>query len=400
MNENTYINLPNYQSVDPKKIPTDIENILQNNIEAIDNLLNASKTFQWSNLIQPMESLGDELHNYWSTVSHMHSVVNSDDLRDAFNACLPLLSDYYTRISHNKKLYNAIQSIAESSEFAALSKAQKKVIANDLRDFKLAGVALSDDKKKIFADTAKKLTELSAKFEQNLLDATQAWHYHVTDEKELAGLPEITKQIAKKAAEQKQLDGWCLTLEMPIYHAVTTYAASREIRKQFYEAYCTRASEEGPNAGQWDNGTLIDEILDLRYQMATLLGFANYADYSLATKMVEKPEQVEAFLSELRTKCLPKAKQEVEALNQFAKTAFGIEQLKAWDINYYSEKLRQAQYSISQEDLRPYFPEQNVLTGLFAIVNKLFGLTIKERNSVDKWHNDVRCFEVFDKDNT
>lgn len=399
MNQQPHIDLPSYQSIHPKDIPDTLDVILNHNLDTIDQLLKLHHEFDWETLIQPMEILGDQLHNYWSTVSHLHAVVDSDALRKAYNACLPRLSDYYTQMSHNQKLYQAIQSIKNSKKFSTLNKAQQKVINNDLRDFALAGVALDADKKKQFAHITKKLSELSATFEQNLLDATQAWRYHTTDETELSGLPESTKQLGKQFAEQKKLDGWCLTLDMPTYHAVVTYADNRQLREQFYQAYCTRASDQGPNANQFDNSHLIDEILELRFQLANLLDFKNYADYSLATKMANNPHEVTAFLKELLSKCLPKAKAEVEELNQFAKTAFGINELKAWDTAYYSEKLCQAQYNISQEDLRPYFAEPNVLEGLFVIVHKLFGLTIKERQAVDTWHKEVRCYEVYDAEN-
>lgn len=399
MSTDLYIDLPAYNKIDAKKVPTELKYIIDTNLDSIDKLLADNNQPTWDNLIQPMETLGDNLHNYWSTISHMHSVVNSESLREAYNACLPMLSDYHTAISHNKKLYAAVQAIAKAEDFSKLSAAQQKVIENDLRDFKLAGVALSAEKKAKFADIAKQLSELSAKFEQNLLDATQAWHYHTTDEKDLIGLPATTLHLAKAAAAQKQLDGWCLTLDMPVYHAVMTYADNRQLREKFYYAYTTRASDQGPNAGQNDNTAIIDEILALRHELAVLLGFANYAEYSLATKMADEPAQVLEFLQELLSKCLPKAKQDVAELEEFAKTAFGIDQLQAWDTSYYSEKLRQAQYAISQEDLRPYFAEANVLEGLFLIVNKLFGLSIKQRQNVDTWHKDVRCYEVYDENN-
>lgn len=389
--------LPIYSTIEPKDIEGTVTYLLADNRKAIAELLLNADTYTWDTIIRPMETLDDRLHRYWALVSHMNSVVNSPELREAYNACIPLLSEYSTEISQNETLYAAIQSIADSDDFDQLDVAQQASIEHALRDFKLSGVHLSKQDKRRFADLRKDLSSLTTKFEENLMDATDAWHKHITDIEELAGLPEIALKTAEKTAKSKELEGWILTLEIPCYIAVMTYADSRELREEMYRAYCTRASDQGPNAGQWDNTPIIVDILKTRKKLAKLLGYHNYAEKSLVPKMADNTAEVMAFLEELAEACYPKAVNDFVELSQFALEEFNAENLQAWDITYYSEKLRQARFDVSQEQLREYFPEDKVLSGLFEVVNRLYGVTLEEQIDFDAWHPDVRLFNVLDE---
>jgi oligopeptidase A len=329
----------------------------------------------------------------------MNAVVNSDELRQAYNACLPKLSDYATEMGQNTDLYQAFKQIADGDEYTQLSPAQRKVIDNALRDFKLDGVALKDSDKARFKAIMQELSTLTSRFQDNLLDATNAWSKHITDTDMLAGLPESAQAMLAQGATQRELDGWLLTLDFPIYHAVITFADNRALREEIYTAYVTRASDEGPHAGQWDNGPLMESILALRHEAAQLLGFDNYAERSLATKMAESPEQVLSFLHDLAERSLDMARQELDEIRTLAK-ADGCTSLEAWDVGYYGEKLRQQRFDFSQEELKPYFPEQQVLDGMFQVVERLYGLRISEQTGIDSWHPDVRFFDIHDNAGT
>lgn len=390
-------NLPHFSNIKIDQIETDLSHILQENNQQIEKILNQTSHFNWDNLIHRLENINDSLHNYWSPINHLHSVLNSEPLRKVYHACIPKLSDYDTKLHHNEKLFQAIASIANSNEFSKLDFAQKKLIEHSVRDFKLSGIDLPPDKKEQFAKLSKELAELTTKFEDNVLDATQGWTKHILDESELSGIPAHAVQAAKQTAEKQKKEGFIFNLEAPSYIAVMKYADSAKFREEMYFAYTTRASDQGPNAGRWDNSQIMVEILNRRLELAKLLGFKNYAAYSLATKMVKEPQQVLDFLQELATASLARAKQEFKELSHFASEKYHAETLNPWDIAYYTEKLQQHRYAISQEDLRPYFPEPRVLEGLFNIVNRLFGLKIEELKNVDRWHPDVHCFAVFDQ---
>ena len=387
--------LPPFSKIRPEQVKPAVEQIISESETAIEKLLNDNSSFSWESLQEPMDSLGDRLSQSWSPVGHMNAVVNSDELRDAYNSCLPLLSEYSTRIGQNQKLYQAYLSLSESDDFAGLDKAQQKVIKDNLRDFKLAGVALAEDKKVRYGDIKKKLSELTSKFSDNVLDATMAWSKLITDESELAGLPESALAGAKQLAEAKgHSEGWLLNLDFPSYMPVMTYADSRELREEVYTAFSTRASDQGPNAGEFDNSENIDEILKLRHELAQLLDFDNYAEYSLATKMADSTDKVVEFLEDLARKSKPQAEKELAELKAFAKAEQGPEDLQAWDIGYYGEKLRQQRYAISQEELRPWFPAEKAVDGMFAVVNRLYGISFEQDESVETWHKDVRFFNV------
>jgi len=396
--------LPPFAHIKPEHVEPAIDKILKNNREQLEQLL-SQQHFSWDNFVQPLEEMSDRLQRVWSPVSHMNSVVNSDELREAYNKCLPKLSEYSTELGQNEKLYQAYHCIAEDADFADLDVAQQKIIKNALRDFHLSGVDLPQDKKQRFKEIKQKLSKLKTQFEENILDATHAWHKQVDDEKNLSGLPEFAIGMAKQAAEQKELEGWVFTLDAPSYMAVMMYADDRDLREQMYRAFVTRASDQGaeatqnPDAAKWDNSEIMQEILALRHELACLLSFKNYAELSLATKMAENCEDVFSFLNQLTDKTKKVAEQEFEELTQFVKSKYGMESIEAWDVMYYSEKLRQKKYAISQEELKPYFPEQCVLDGMFAVVNKIYGINIKEIQGIETWHDSVRVFEIRDIDN-
>ncbi|MBD1583139.1 oligopeptidase A [Pseudoalteromonas sp. S16_S37] len=388
--------LPPFSKIQPEHIVPALKKAIAHCRETIDEVLK-NDAFTWQNLVLPMEEADDKLSRMWSPVSHMHSVVNSDALRKAYDECLPLISEYSTYVGQHQGLYQAYKSIKESDEFAKMSVAQQTTINNELRDFALSGIALSEDKQKRYGEISARLSELAAKFGNNVMDATQAWQKHITDESQLSGLPESALALAKHTAQAKGLEGWVFTLDFPSYLPVMTYADNRELREEAYRAFVTRASDQGPNANEFDNSQIMAEALALRHELAQLLGFESYAHKSLATKMAESPEQVFAFLNDLAAKSKPQAQAEVAELVEFAKSQHGIEQLEAWDYGYYGEKLKQAKYAISDEQLRPYFPANTVLSGLFKTVERLFGIKVTEIKEFDSYHPDVRFFAIHDR---
>ncbi|HHH38040.1 MAG TPA: oligopeptidase A [Sedimenticola sp.] len=386
--------LPPFSKIRPEHVEPAIDALLAEGRALTERLLEAGGPYTWKNLVEPLELFDDRLSRAWSPVSHMNSVVNSDELREAYNACLPKLSDYATEMGQNEQLFAAYKAVAEGDE--PLDPAQRKLLEHALRDFHLSGVDLPPDDKARFKAISSRLSELSSRFEENLLDATHAWSKLISDEQELAGLPESALALARQTAEQRDKKGWLLTLEFPSYLPVMTYADDRALRREVYEAFATRASDQGPHAGRWDNGALMEEILALRHEQARLLGFENYAERSLARKMARSCDQVMTFLTDLAARSRPQAQRELAELEQFAREQHGVERLAAWDIAYYSEKLRQDRYGISQEELKPYFPETRVLPGMFAVVERLYGMHITEVDGVDTWHPDVRFFEIRD----
>jgi oligopeptidase A len=389
--------LPLFSQIKPEHIEPAIDHLLAEARAVVEKQLQASTDYSWENLIEPIENAEDRLNKAWSPVSHMNSVVNNDALRDAYNACLPKLSEYSTEMGQHEQLFNAYRQIAESAAFVTLDQAQRKIIENALRDFRLSGIDLDTDKKQRLKAISLQLSQLASQYEENLMDATNAWSKLIRDEQELAGLPPTALAQARQTAESENADGWMITLQFPSYSAVMTYADNRELRREHYEAFATRASDQGPHAGRWDNSEIMEKILALRHEKALLLGFNNYAELSLATKMAEKPEDVTAFLEDLADRSWRQARKDLADLREFAHQHYGIADLQSWDLSYYSEKMRQHDYQLSQEVVKAYFPITRVLPGLFAIVEKLYGLQITEIHGFDSWHPDVRFFQIEDK---
>lgn len=386
--------LPPFSAISPDMIEPAVDQLLAEGRQVVADLVSTVTEPTWDNFVMPMEQMGDRLAQAWSPVSHMNAVVNSDALRDAYNACLPKLSQYWTELGQHKGLYALYQKLAQSPAFTTLSRAQQTAVEHTLRDFTLSGIALPEAEQKRYAELQQRLSELTTKFSENVLDATGGWSKQILDESELAGLPDSAKAAARQAAQEKSLDGWLITLDFPSYFPVMTYADNRALRRELYEAYCTRASEQGPQAGQWDNSAVMQEIMTLRLEKAKLLGFNNYAEYSLATKMAESPAQVIAFLDDMASKSRAQAQSEYEELCRFAREEHGAEALEAWDVGYYSEKLKHARYEISQEMLRPYFPLPKVLEGMFGVAQRLFGIEIRQQPEFDSWHRDARLYDV------
>ncbi|EPP2136206.1 oligopeptidase A [Vibrio alginolyticus] len=396
----TFTDLPPFSQIKPEHIKPAVEQAIADCRAKIDEVLQDNAHPTWDSVIAPIEEADDRLSRIWSPVGHMNSVVNSEELREAYESCLPILSEYGTWVGQHKGLYEAYKTIKASEEFATLTRAQQKTITDALRDFELSGIGLPSDEQHRYGEISKRMSELSSKFSNNVLDATMGWTKHITDEKDLAGMPESALAAAKAAAEAKELDGYLITLDIPSYLPVMTYCDNQELRKEVYEAYVTRASDRGPNAGKWDNSEIITEQLKLRHEISRMLGFNTYSEKSLATKMAETPDQVLGFLNDLATRAKPQGEREVEELRQFAKSEFGVEELNVWDIAYYSEKQKQHLFQISDEELRPYFPESKVVSGLFEVLNRVFGMTVTEREGVDTWHESVRFFDIFDAEGT
>jgi oligopeptidase A len=386
--------LPRFSTITPDMVEPAMDQLLQENRETIQQLLGSQSEYSWKSLVEPLETVEDRLSRAWSPVSHMNSVVNNDELRAAYNAVLPKLSDYATEIGQNSQLCSAYKQVANQ---AGLDQAQRKVLENALLDFHLSGVDLEANKKQRFKEISQTLSQLTTKFEENLLDATNAWSKLITDESALQGLPDSALALARQTAAQREQEGWLLTLEYPSYLPVMTYADDRQLRREVYEAYATRASDQGPHAGQWDNSEVMEQILELRHEQAGLLGFSNYADRSLAKKMARTSDDVMGFLADLAKRSRPQAQRELTELREFASEQYGIDELEAWDIGYYAEKLRQSRHNISQEELKPYFPETRVVPGMFSVVERLYGIRIEEVKGVDTWHPDVRFFEIRDQ---
>lgn len=390
--------LPPFDEIEPQHAETAVDTVLDENRRGLAQLLKRPNGFTWDNLIAPLEALNDRLARVWAPISHMNAVMNSPAWRKAHNACLPKLSDYHTELGQNEDLFRAFKSIADGAQFAQLDTAQQKLIRDQLRDFRLSGVALPAQAKARYKAIAQRLSELSTQFEENLLDATQAWTKPVTDEAQLAGLPNSAKAQARRKAADKSEDGWLLTLDLPSYVAVMTFAEDRGLRREVYEAFTTRASELGPHSGRFDNRPIMDEILALRHEMAGLLGFANYTEQSLATKMAHSPDQVIDFLQDLARRTLPRGRDELATLRAFARERDGLDRLEAWDVAFYAERLKQQRHRLSDEDLRPYFPAPRVIRGLFEVVRRLYGVTVTSLPDAPVWHELVTAYEIRDAD--
>ena len=395
----TPFELPPFSKILPEHVVPAVTKALNDCRENVERVVAQGAPYTWENLCQPLAEVDDVLGRIFSPVSHLNSVKNSPELREAYEQTLPLLSEYSTWVGQHEGLYKAYRDLRDGDHYATLNTAQKKAVDNALRDFELSGIGLPIEKQQRYGEIATRLSELGNQYSNNVLDATMGWTKLVTDEAELAGMPESALAAAKAQAEAKELEGYLLTLDIPSYLPVMTYCDNQALREEMYRAYSTRASDQGPNAGKWDNSKVMEEILALRHELAQLLGFENYAFKSLATKMAENPQQVLDFLTDLAKRARPQGEKELAQLRAFAKAEFGVDELQPWDIAYYSEKQKQHLYSISDEQLRPYFPENKAVNGLFEVVKRIYGITAKERKDVDVWHPDVRFFELYDENN-
>jgi len=379
--------LPQFARIRPEHVEPAIRALLDSNRERIAALAQlAEPTF--AAVVEPLEELQHRTARTWSPVSHLNAVVNSEGLRAGYNACLPLLSAYHTDLAQSEPLYSAYRTIAER-EGATLAPVQRRLLEHAVREFRLAGVGLPAERKERFKMAMLELAQLQAKFEENVLDATNSWSRHVTEQEELRGLNDMLIEQAARRAQERQLPGWVLSLDQPTYVAVVTDAESEPLRRAFYEAWTTRASDEGPSPGRWDNSAVMEEILARRHRAAQLLDFPSYAQYALATRMAHSTEEVLGFLRQLAAAARATARAEFAELEEFAGR-----KLAAWDVGFYAERLQRERFAISQEQLRPYFPLPRVLEGLFGVAERLFGVRIREHSGAPVWHPDVRFFEI------
>jgi oligopeptidase A len=380
--------LPSFSAILPEHVEPALDATLKRNREELEHILAQSEAPNLSNAINPLEEMHDRLHRAWSPVSHLQMVASTDALRDAYNNCLPKLSRYATEMAQDERLYKLYKDVADNLDAEADSEVSS-LLEHALRDFRLAGVNLPSAQKQRFQEVMEELSQIQAKYEQNLLDSMAAWIRHETDEALLAGIPEAVMTAARADAQEQNLEGWLLRLDQPTYVAVISHADSSELRKDFYTAWVTRASAQAPGDGEYDNSALMEDILRLRHEAATLVGFANFADYALASRMAASIDEVADFLLHLAEVSRPAATEEFEGLQ-----AWAGRKLDAWDVAYYSEKLRLERFSISDEELRPYFPLPRVLDGLFSVLQRLYGIKVRERTDVDRWESAVRYFAL------
>ena len=385
--------LPDFSEFDVAGVADALRELLENTQSRIDTLATAEAP-DWSNFVEPLTEACDAIDRFWSPVSHLNAVMSSDALRDAYNAGLQTLQAFYTDLGQNRALFEQYRAIESGSVYGDLSADQRVVIDNALRDFRLSGVDLEGEAKARYREISLRLSELGSQYQDQLLDATNAWSITLDDDARLAGLPDHSKQLLAQMAEQAGEGAYVVNLQMPSYIAVMTYADDRALRESLYHAYTTRASDQGPHAGQWDNGPVIDELLALRQEKAALLGFESYAALSLATKMAGSAGEVTGFLRDLAARSRSFAESELAELRHFAAEDGLSGELQPWDTGYYAEKLRQQKHAISSEELKPYFPADRAVDGLFAVANRLFGVSIEAVSDAETYHEDVALYRI------
>ncbi len=381
--------LPAFDRIEAQHARPALESVLEDNRARLRELT-AQPAPSFASLVLPVEELSYRLSRVWSPIGHLNAVANSAAMRDAYNECVPLLTAYSSELGQNAALQAGYAHVLRH-EGAALDPAQRKLVENALRDFRLAGVDLGPDQQTRYREVAQRLAQLGTKFSENVLDAARAYTRSVTDVAELAGLPGNVVERAAADAREANQPGWLFKLDQPTYMTVMASAEHAGLRRDIYEAWVTRASELGPGAGQFDNNPVIAEILPLRHELAGLVGFDNFADYALATRMAKSSRQVLDFLDDLARRCLPAAHREFSELEQFAGR-----KLDAWDVTFYSERLQESRFKVSQEALRPYFPLPKVLEGLFTLIRRLYGVSVRERPGVGVWHPSVRYYDLCD----
>ncbi len=386
-----FTGLPRFAEIRPEHVAPAIAQLLAENRSLIERLLADDATVTWQNFVDPMEDANERLSRAWGPVGHLNAVMNSPELRETYNATLPTVTQYFAELGQNLALFEKFKKLRNGAEYPVLSAARKKIIENELRDFRLGGAELPVGQKARFLEIQERLSELSSRFSDNLLDATNDFSLLIENRDGLSGLPEDVQQAALVAAQAANKSGWLFTLKAPSYMPVMQFADDRSFRERMYRAYGTRASELGKP--DWDNTPLMEEIVRLRGEEARLLGFANYGELSLASKMANSPQQVVEFMRELAQRARPFAEKDLAELRAFARAELGISDLQSWDIGYASEKLREQRYAFSEQEVKQYFPEDAVLHGMFKLVETLYGLRIKPANA-PVWHDDVRFFDI------
>jgi oligopeptidase A len=385
---------PRFADFRVEQVAPAVDTLIAENRALVDEVAADSSPPAWDNVVAPLEAAHDRLRRAWGLVGHLNAVMNSPELREVYNANLPKLSQYYTDLGQHEGLFRRYRALHESPAYAALPAPRRRIVDNELRDFRLGGVELPAQQKARFRAISERLSQLSSRFSDNLLDATNAYSHRVTGRDGLAGLPEDIVEAAAEAARADGASGWKFTLHAPSYLPVMQYADDRALRERMYRAYVTRASEFG--APELDNTPLVAEIVALRREQAQLVGYASYAEYSLAPKMAQSPRQVIDFLRELAARARPYAERDLAELREFAARELGLEELQSWDLMYASEKLRLARYAYSDHEVKQYFPETQVVPGMFRVVETLYGLAIDETEA-PRWHPDVRHYSVTER---
>ena len=388
MNNSTQ--LPDFSNITYDNIEKNINALLEKNKEKTGTLINTILEPTWENFIEALSQLDNELAKAWGPISHLNSVMSSNELQEAHNACLPSLSQYATEMGQNKELFKLYKKISRNK---SLNKTQKHIIDESLKNFKLAGVDLNNKDKEKFKLISTKLSELTSKFSDNILASNNEWYKLITDVKKLSGLPDASLALAKQLAKERGLDGYLINLDYPSLSPALMYCDNRELRFELYKAANTRGSDQGSHNIEYNNDSIMNEILTLRQEMAQLLGFENYAEMSVASKMAENTDDVINFLTELSEKSKKQAESELKELQDFA-AKNGTTDLMPWDIAYFSEKQKESKYGISQEEVRKYFPEDKVIKGLFNIAETLYNIEIVAKNDISTWHKDVKVFEI------
>ena len=388
--------LPAFAAIEPAHVGPAIDAVLAEYRAGIDALIADPAPATFERVMLAQETLDSRLERAWSPVSHLHAVKDSDELREAYSQALEKITEQSTELGQNRELFAAVKAVSERSDFASLPRAARTLVEHALRDFKLSAVALEEPARSRFKEIANTLSRLENEFENAVLDATEAWSESIDDVTKLDGIPDTDLELLHQYAVEAKHDGWLVTLKQPSVQAVLTHATDRALRERVYRAYNTRASDQGPDAGRFDNSQRIEQIMALRHEAAQLLGFANSADESLATKMAGKSDRVLAFLKDLLSRAKPVAQREYEELGTFAADELAIPDLQPWDVAFASEKLRLRRYDLSEEELKPYFPLPAVLDGLFAIVARVFDVRVVAREGIEVWHPDVRYYDVLD----
>lgn len=386
--------LPRFSAIRPEHVEPAVEAVLADYRTRIEAMLASTAPRDFAGVLGLGEALEDRLNRMWAPVSHLHGVADSDALRKAYATAQERIVEFSSELGQNRALYAAVAAVAQRDDSAQLPAAARALIEHELRDFRLSGVALEEPARSRFRAISSELARLATEFEEAVLDATDAWSEALGDEAQLAGIPASGRAVLRSAAEEKSQDGWLVTLKQPSVQAVLTYADDQALRERVYRAYHTRASDQGPNAGEFDNSARIEQILALRHEAAQLLGFHDAAEESLATKMAPSPAAVLAFLHDLAARAKPVAVRELAELRAFARDELGLADLQPWDVAYAAEKLRERKYALREEELKPYFALDAVIDGLFAITTRLFGVRLQRRDDVDVWHPDVRYYDL------
>ncbi|WP_448099346.1 M3 family metallopeptidase [Luteibacter yeojuensis] len=392
--------LPAFSAIRPEHVEPAIDTLIAEQRAAIERIAAPGGVRDFEHVILAQERLDQTMARAWAPVSHLHSVADSEALRKVHGAAEEKLTDHGIEVGQNRDLYAAVQAVADRPGFAALPVAGRAAVEHALRDFRLSGVALEEPARSRFREIGVELSKLTTEFSNAVLDASEAWHKHITDERDLAGVPASGRAVLREYAREENLDGFLVTLKQPSVQAVLTYAENRDLREAVYYAYQTRASDQGPDKGKFDNSARIEKIVALRHEAARLLGFANAAEESLATKMAASPETVLTFLRDLAARAKPVARKELDELRRFADKELAIGNLEPWDVAFAAERLRQQRYAIDEEQIKPYFAASAAIDGLFMVVEQLYGVRFAPRDDVDTWHKDVKYYDLKNADGT